>query len=132
LARTALWAAATAAMAVPLFSPGSPVSLVHVAMERPASLVITGSIDQLTPGVTADLHLMLQSNADAPTEVRSVSVRVTGATPGCSPAALSVGTWSGQLNVAARSSSAVRIPVLLGAGSRGCDAATWRLAYSST
>ena len=41
-------------MAVPFFSPGSPVSFVRVAMEQPVGLVITGSIDQLVPGVPAE------------------------------------------------------------------------------
>jgi hypothetical protein len=129
--RTALWAAAAAVLAVPLLSPGSPVSLVHVSLQQPAGMSISGRIDNLVPGVPAELQLTLRSEADAVTPVQTVTVRVTGASAGCPATALSVGSWSGELSVAPHAAVQVSVPVLLHRGVAGCAASTWRLAYTS-
>jgi hypothetical protein len=126
------WAAATAVLVVPFVSPGSPVSLVNVALEQSSPLTITGRIDGLLPHVPAGLVLDLHNASDLDVSVRSVQAHVTGAPDGCSADALSLGRWSGTLQVPAHGKASATIPVQLSATGSGCLGATWQLAYAST
>ncbi|MBK5308021.1 MAG: hypothetical protein JJD92_15150 [Frankiaceae bacterium] len=125
------WLAAAAVLAVPFFSPGSPVSLVRVAMEEPAHVSISGSIQGLRPDVAAALSLTLRNDAAAAVVVRSLTARVTGASPGCAPSALSIGSWSGRLVVPAHGQSTASVPVKLHDPAGSCAGATWKLSYTS-
>lgn len=131
LVRLLTWVGALAVLATPFFSPGSPVSFVRVALEQPAQLEITGSVDGLRNGIPARLALTLTSGASEEVVVRSVVVRVTGASTGCTPSALSVGTWNGELLVPAHGHATAAIPVTLHDATGGCTGATWQLAYTS-
>ena len=131
LARRAAWLPAAAVMALPFFSPGSPVSLVSASFDQAQQLTITGSIDGLREGVRADLTLTLRSRSDGPTAVHSVTVRVTGASPGCPSSALWAGTWSGALVVPAHGEARASVPVTLHDPAGACRDATWQLAYTS-
>jgi hypothetical protein len=125
------WLGAAAVLATPFFSPGSPVSLVRVAVEEPAHLTISGSISDLRHAVPATLTLTLTSGSAAAVVVRSVAVRVTGASRGCAPAALTVGGWSGELTVPPHGHAATPVRVRLDDPHGHCGGATWQLAYTS-
>ena len=118
-------------LALPFFTPGSPVSIVPVAMEQSQQVVISGSIDGLHQGVAAGLNLTLRSGADIATDVSSITVRVTGASAGCSADALSVGAWAGRLVVPAQGEAHAVVPVTLHDASGSCADATWQLTYTS-
>ena len=125
------WAGAAAVLAAPLMSPGGPVSLVRVAVEQPTSLTISGSVEGLRDATPAKLTLTLTSRADSATVVRSVEVRVTGASAGCPRTALAARSWSGQLTVPAHGRAAVVVRVELRDPHGACTGSTWRLAYTS-
>jgi hypothetical protein len=131
LVRVLTWLGAAAVLATPFFSPGSPVSFVRVAVEKPIQLVISGSISDLHAGQPAMLLLTLTSAAEQAVVVRSVTVRVTGATAGCSAAALHVGSWAGQLSVREHGRATASVPVSLDDPKGRCIGATWQLAYVS-
>jgi hypothetical protein len=131
-ARTVLWMAALGVVGVPLVSPGSPLSLVDVAMAQPAAqLVISGDITNLTPGVAGDLTLTLRNDSSAPVDVASLTTQVTGSAGGCNAADLSVGRWHGQVAVAPQSAVEVTVPVMLRSGAAACAGSAWGLAYTS-
>jgi hypothetical protein len=132
IVRVLTWLGAAAVLATPFFSPGSPLSFAQVALEEPMALTITGSIDGLRHDVPARLALTLSSRAADPVVVHSVTVRVTDAPPGCSPDALSVGDWSGELGVPAYGRATAAVRVLLHDPTGGCTGATWQLGYTST
>src|SRR4051794_32497253 len=100
--RGVLWLAALAVLAVPLASPGSPISLVHVALSEPAGLRITGDISGLAPGTPARLTLTLHNPAATTASVSHLTTQVTGGTGPCQAAALQVEPWSGRLGIAGR------------------------------
>jgi hypothetical protein len=129
--RRASWLPAAAVIAVPFFTPGSPVSLVPVAMEQSTQLTISGSVEGLRHDAASVLSLTLRSAGDAAVTVRSISVRVTGATAGCPLTALSAGAWSGTLVVPAHGSAQASVPVSLRDAANRCAGATWQLAYTS-
>ncbi|MDT7570525.1 MAG: hypothetical protein QOE05_699 [Actinomycetota bacterium] len=131
VARRITWLPAAAVLALPFFTPGSPVSLVSVALEQAEQLTICGSFDGLRNGVPAGLTLTLNNPADAASTVRSVTVRVTAASDGCPADALSTGTWAGALVVPASGAANVRVPVTLHDATGRCANATWQLAYTS-
>jgi hypothetical protein len=132
LARRVSWVPAAAVIALPFFTPGSPVSLVRVAVEQSQQLTITGSVDGLRPGVAADLTLTLDNRSDEPSTVHSVGVRVTGATSGCPLAALSARSWTGVLVVPAHGVATAVVPVTLTDSAGECAGTTWQLAYTSS
>jgi hypothetical protein len=131
LVRRASWLPAAAVIAVPFFSPGSPVSLVPVAMEQSSHVTISGSVQGLRHDAAAVLSLTLRSAGDAAVTVRSISVRVTSASAGCPVAALSAGSWSGSLIVPAHGAAHATVPVALTDAGGRCAGATWQLAYTS-
>jgi hypothetical protein len=130
LARRVTWLPAAAILALPFFTPGSPVSVVAVAMEQ-QQLTITGNVDGLRHGVAAGLTLTLNNASDALSTVHSVTVRVTNASGGCPAAALATGTWAGALLVPAHGSAQAVVPVTLHDAAGRCRHATWQLAYTS-
>jgi hypothetical protein len=131
LARRVSWLPAAAVLAVPFFTPGSPVSLVPVALGQSQQLTISGAVDGLRQDVAASLTLTLHSAADVEIAVRSITVRVTGASAGCPAAALSTGGWTGSLVVPAHGTATAVVPVTLLDGGSNCAGATWQLAYTS-
>ena len=126
-----IWLPAAAVLALPFFTPGSPVSLVPIAMEQPQQLTISGSIDGLRHDVAAGLTLTLNNASDAVSTVHSITVKVTGASAGCPADALSAGTWTGALVVAAYGAAKATVPVTLHDPAGKCNNATWQLAYAS-
>ena len=70
---------------VPFFTPGSPVSLVPVAMEQSSQLTISGSVEGLRADAAAVLNLTLRSASDAPSQ----SARSRFGSPAPPPAARS-------------------------------------------
>jgi hypothetical protein len=131
LARALLWLAAVAVLAVPFASPGSPVSLVHVAMNEPAGLVVTGDISGLAPGVAAVLTLTVHNPSSMPATVSSLTTRVTGGTGPCRSAALSVQPWSGRVDVPSHSAVTVTVPVTMPRAARSCAGTSWQLRYTA-
>lgn len=129
--RRITWLPALAVLALPFFTPGSPVSLVPVAMEQ-SQLSITGSIEGLSHGVPAGLKLTLHNASDAVSTVRSITVRVTGATGSCPVTALSASTWSGTLAVPAHAAAEAVVAVALHDPAGKCSNTTWQLAYTSS
>jgi hypothetical protein len=125
------WIGAAAVLATPFFSPGSPVSLVRVAVEQPTHLTISGSVHGLRHAVPATLQLTLTSGSEAAVVVRSLTVQVTGASHGCAPAALAVGSWAGALVVPAHGSATAGVGVTLNDPHGHCTGGTWQLAYTS-
>jgi hypothetical protein len=124
------WVAAAAVLALPLFSPGSPVSLVKVAQASP-SLTITGDIDGLVPGRPGELVLTLH-NADASAAVvRGLSAAVTTGSAGCPASALAIEPWRGRVVVPAHDTATVPLAVRLSAPAGTCGGATWTLTYTS-
>ncbi len=132
VARRITWIPAAAVLALPFFTPGSPVSVVPVAMEQSTQLSISGSIEGLRQGVPAGLKLTLRNASDALSTVRSITVRVTEATAGCPTSALSAGTWTGTLVVPAHGAALATLPVALHDPAGKCSNATWQLAYTSS
>lgn len=131
LARGLTWLAAAAVLAVPFLSPGSPVSLVQVALEKSAQLTISGSVEGLRHDLPAALALTLSSGSDTAVVVRSLTARVTGASAGCPANALSIGSWTGRLVVPAHGHAAADVPVRLRDVGSKCTGATWQLSYTS-
>ena len=131
VSRSFTWIAAAAVVSLPLFSPGGPLSLVNVSAER-STLTITGTVSNLVPGHVASLALTVHNVSDRPAEVSSLSARVTAASAGCRPAALSIGHWAGLAEVPAHGTRTIALPVRLTAGPGECSGATWQLAYSSS
>lgn len=131
IVRRVAWLPAAAVLALPFATPGSPVSLVRVALQSSPQLTISGAIDGLRPGVAAGLTLTLRNGSDAPVTVRTVRVRVTSAPAGCPAGALAPGSWRGALVVPAHSAAEVLVPVTLDDPGGRCTGATWRLAYTS-
>jgi hypothetical protein len=129
--RVPAWIAAAAVLALPFVSPGSPVSLVRMAVEGP-SLKITGSIDGLAGGVPARLALTLHSVGSSDTVVRGLTARVTDASTGCPATALTITAWEGRLVVPAHGTATATLPVALHVAPGECVGATWQLAYAST
>jgi hypothetical protein len=119
--------AAAGVLAVPLMSPGGPLSFSDIALAEP-SLAITGDIDGLQLDQPAELTLTLRNKGNAGIVVHRLDARVTSAAH-CSPGALHVTGWTGQLQVAARSAQQVVLPVTL---TRPCADATWMLSYTSS
>ncbi|MCU1591315.1 MAG: hypothetical protein JWP11_2571 [Frankiales bacterium] len=131
-ARGLTWVAGAAVLAIPFASPGGPISLVHVALEQPVPLHISGSVSGLRHGLPAVLALTLRSRSDAEVIVSSVTARATGASAGCPVGALSIGAWTGRLAVPAHGNAAAAIPVVLHDATGACAGATWQLAYTSS
>jgi hypothetical protein len=131
LLRRAAWVPAAAVIAAPFFAPGSPVSLVPVALQQSSELTISGSVHGLLHGAAAGLGLTLHSDSDVAVTIHSITVRVTGASEGCSPTALSTEAWSGSLVVPAHGEAQATVPVTLHDAAGACAGATWQLAYAS-
>jgi hypothetical protein len=129
--RVPVWIAAVAVLAVPFVSPGSPVSLVRMAVEGP-SLKITGNIDGLSAGVPARLALTLHSAGSSDTVVTGLTARVTGSPNGCPATSLTIKPWEGRLLVPAHGTATASLPVALHVAPGECVGATWQLAYAST
>jgi hypothetical protein len=130
--RRITWIPAAAVLALPFFTPGSPVSIVPVAMEQSQELSISGSVHDLRHGVSAGLTLTLNNMSDAMSTVRSITVRVTDASAGCPVTALSAGAWTGSLTVPAHGAARAVVPVTLHDPQGRCSSATWQLAYTSS
>lgn len=120
-ARCAAWAVAALLAGLPLLPAG--------AVGPPPPVTIRGDVEGLRPGAAGRLLLTLTSPADA--VVTSLSVRVTGVTPGCAAGALTVEPWTGRLVVPAGRSVAQPLVVRV-ADVAGCDGARWQLAYAAT
>jgi hypothetical protein len=131
IVRRITWLPAAAVIALPFFTPGSPVSVVPVAMQT-QQLTISGSIAGLHDGASSGLALTLDNGSDAPSEVHSITVRVTGASDGCPTTALSARTWAGTLVVPPHGSGQAVVPVTLHDADGRCGNATWQLAYTSS
>lgn len=129
--RRLAWVAAAGVLAVPLGTPGGPLSLLAVSAQQP-SLHITGSVSGLVPGRPAGLTLTVTSRSSSAVVVRALTARVTAASPGCPTSALLVGSWQGRLTVPADGSAQATLPIRLPAHERGCTGASWQLAYTST
>lgn len=131
IVRRTTWLPAAAVLALPFFTPGSPVSLLPVAMEQSQQLTISGSIDDLRHDVAAGLTLTLNNASDVLSTVRTITIKVTGASAGCPLSALSAAAWSGSLAVPAHGVARAVVPVTLHDSAGRCDNATWQLAYTS-
>jgi hypothetical protein len=132
LARRIAWLPAAAVVVLPFFTPGSPVSMVSVAMQQSQQLSISGDITGLREGASAGLTLTLTNASDAVSTVRSITVRVTKASAGCPDSALSAAAWAGSLVVPAHGAARTVVPVTLRASAGRCSNATWQLAYTSS
>ena len=130
--RPLIWLAAAVVVAIPFASPGSPVSLIPVALEQSIPLTITGSITGLAPGVPTLLQLTLHNGSDVAVPVRTLTVTVTGGSAGCPPQSLSIGNWTGLTTVPAHSHTVAALPLRLRKSADGCAGATWQLAYAAT
>jgi hypothetical protein len=130
--RGVTWVLACGVVALPFLTPGSPVSLVPVALEQSQQLAITGSVDGLRPGQPAHLTLTVHNRSGADSAVSTLTVRVAGASAGCSAGALSVGRWSGHLVVPAHRSVQAAVPVTLHDAAGRCANATWQLVYNAS
>jgi hypothetical protein len=132
LARRITWLPAAAVIALPFFTPGSPVSMVPVSMAQSQQLSISGDIAGLREGAAAGLTLTLTNASDAVSTVHAITVRVTGASAGCPAGALSPAAWAGTLAVPAHGAARAVVPVTLHAAAGRCSNATWKLAYTSS
>jgi hypothetical protein len=125
------WLGAAGVLVVPLAGPGGPLSFSEPA-HADSSLVISGSLDSLGPGVPGRLALRVRNVTTNSVAIRMLSARVVSASEGCAPSALTVTSWHGRLNVPARGTGTALLPVQLASLSAHCAGATWRLVYTAS
>jgi hypothetical protein len=124
------WVGAAGVLALPFAGPRGPLSLSEPAHAQ-SSLSITGSLDGLEPGVPGHLTLRLRNAGTNTVAVALLSARVSGASDGCLPSALTVTSWHGRLVLPARGTGSARLPVVLAPASGHCAGATWQLTYTA-
>ncbi|MFN2523658.1 MAG: hypothetical protein ABR614_10165 [Mycobacteriales bacterium] len=98
------------------------------AADGPA-LRLSGGIESLMPGGSADLVITVRNPGTHAVEVSRITARVTGASGGCAASALDITPWAGSLAVPAGGSAVAPLRVSLSAG---CEGSSWSLAYASS
>lgn len=119
-ARVAAWSVSACVLALPLLPSGATAAAPQVR--------ISGDVQDLRPGMPGRLVLTLSSPTEA--VVRSLSARVTAASPGCEAGALTVEPWTGRLVVPAGGSVARELVVRV-ADVPACHGARWQLSYAA-
>jgi hypothetical protein len=112
---------------------------VALSMARPEGgdlITIEGSISGVVAGApSAPLRLTLRNPGDTPrtvTRVRADSTGVEAGAAACDAAFLTVGDWTGTVEVPARGAARVTLPVAVAAGLPAeCSSAAWGLVYTA-
>jgi hypothetical protein len=94
---------------------------------------ISGNVGGLYPGLHTDLVLTISNPQHFTIAVRQITIAVTQAPPGCPATNLTLGGFSGALNVPARSQRQQLIPVTMAfAAPDPCQGALFQLEYHAS